>query len=674
MKTKLHHVLQLFIIVIICSCSGEKKAEISSPDGTIDIKFELQDGQPRYSVNKSGNPVILSSKMGFRFQNMPDFRGPYTIENEETREYDSTWTQVWGEKKTIREHYNHLIVTIKEQNNPGRKMLIHFKAFDDGIGFRYEMPKQEGVGKVNIAEELTEFALSGDHTSWWIPANEGYRYENLYRNTPVSHIDTVHTPVTMKVNDSLYLSIHEAALTDFASFVMHVSRENTLGTSLIGWKDGIKVKTSAPFVSPWRTIQIAEKPAGLINSYLILNLNEPNVIEDVSWIKPAKYMGIWWEMHIGVSSWGTTSEVKHGATTENAKKYIDFAAKHGIQGVLVEGWNTGWDDTWWKNGNVFSFTEPFTDYDLEGVTGYAKENGVEMIAHNETSAVISNYERQMKDAYKLYQELGIHYIKSGYVGDEFENGEPHHGQYAVNHFRKVVKIAAEYHINMNVHEPIKATGIRRTYPNMMTREGARGMEFNAWDKAGGNPPSHTCILPFTRLLGGPLDYTPGIFNILLPEKPGNRVNTTLAKQLALYVTIFSPLHMAADLPENYERYPDAFQFIKDVPVDWEDTKALNGEIGEYLTIARKDRNSQDWYIGSITNEKEREFSLKLDFLEPETNYTAQVYADGEKANWANNPLDIKIYNKNVNSNTNFTIKLAPGGGMAVRFIKETDSY
>jgi len=672
MKFKLHHVLHLFIIVIICSCSREKKAEISSPDETIYIKFELQEGQPHYAVNKSGNPVILSSKMGFRFQNMPDFKGPFVIEHVETHTYDSTWTQVWGEKKSIREHYNHLIVTLKEQNSQGRTMLIHFKAFDDGIGFRYEMPKQEGIDEVNIVEEYTEFVLSGDHDSWWIPANKGYRYENLYKNTPMNHIDTVHTPVTMKVNDSLYISIHEAALTNFASFVLHVPKENTLGTSLIGWKDSIKVKTSAPFVSPWRTVQIAEEPVGLINSYLILNLNEPNVIEDVSWIKPAKYMGIWWEMHIGVSSWGITSDVKHGATTKNAKKYIDFAARHGIQGVLVEGWNIGWDETWWENGYVFSFTEPFPDYDLEGVTGYAQKKGVEIIAHNETSAVISNYESQMEEAYKLYNNLGINYIKTGYVGDGFENGEPHHGQYAVNHFRKAVKTAAKHHINLNVHEPIKATGIRRTYPNMMTREGARGMEFNAWDKAGGNPPEHTCILPFTRLLGGPLDYTPGIFNIHLPEKPDNRVNTTLAKQLALYVAIYSPLHMAADLPENYEKYMDAFQFIKDVPVDWEDTKALNGEIGEYLTIARKDRNSEDWYLGSITNKTSRDISIKLDFLEPGSNYIAQVYADGEEAHWVTNPLDIKFYDKKVDSDTDFHITLAPGGGMAVRFIKETD--
>ncbi len=353
-------------------------------------------------------------------------------------------------------------------------------------------------------------------------------------------------------------------------------------------------------------------------------------------------------------------------------RYIDFAAKYGFDGVLAEGWNTGWDDTWWKNGDVFSFTESFDDFDMNEVTRYANEKGVEFIAHNETSANISNYEKQMEDAYKLYNQLGINYLKTGYVGGEFENGEDHHGQFAIRHFRNAVKTAAKYHINLNVHEPVKATGIRRTYPNMMTREGARGMEFNAWAKDGGNPPSHTCIIPFTRLLGGPMDYTPGIFDIMLPSAPNNRINTTLAKQLALYVTIYSPLHMASDLPENYGKNLDAFQFIIDVPVDWEDTKALNAEIGEYLTIARKDRNSEDWYLGSITNEKERDFSFKLDFLNPKTYYIAQIYADGKNADWETNPLDIKIYEEKVNSETDFNIKLAAGGGMAVRFKKIND--
>jgi alpha-glucosidase len=544
-------------------------------------------------------------------------------------------------------------------------MNIIFRLYDYGIGFRYEIPEQKNLKEFAIMDEETEFKLAGNHTAWWISAYRDNRYEYLYTKSSVNEMDTVHTPVTMKTDDSLYLTIHEAALVDYASMVICSDKKNGLKCDLVPWADGVKVYTKAPMKTPWRTIQIADKPGDLITSYLILNLNEPNKLGDVSYIKPGKYVGIWWGMHIGLNTW--SSGPKHGATTANAIKYIDFAAKYGFSGVLIEGWNQSWDGDWVQNGSIFNFTKPYPDFDIKKVTQYAASKGVKIIGHHETGADVENYGKQMDDAYKYYKSLGIDIVKSGYVGSRMNKKEWHHGQFGVNFYHKALLEAAKYQIMLVVHEPIKPTGERRTYPNMMSREGARGTEYDAWSSDGGNPPNHTTILPFTRLLGGPMDFTPGVFDIMIKEKPDNRANTTLAKQLAYYVVIYSPFQMACDLPENYENNPQPFQFIRDVPTDWEDTKVLNAEIGEYVTIVRKDRNSNDWYLGSITDEKSRNLLIDLNFLEKGKKYKAQIYADGASANWRNNPYQISISEIDVTSETKLKITLAAGGGQAIRF-------
>lgn len=453
-------------------------------------------------------------------------------------------------------------------------------------------------------------------------------------------------------------------------------KDGTLKIDLVPWSDGVKVKGSTPLRTPWRTIQIAENPGDLITCYLILNLNEPNRLEDVSWVKPGKYIGIWWGLHLGKYTWGPGP--KHGATTENAKRYIDFAAKYDIPMVLIEGWNEGWESDWVEHGERFKFTTPYEDFDIQEVTSYAAKKGVKIIGHHETGSAVKNYEEQIEAAFQFYKKLGIDAVKTGYAGHDpaikrFDDQgnviglEWHHGQYMVNHYRKVIETAARYQIMLNVHEPIKDTGERRTYPNMMTREGGRGQEYNAWSGDEGNPPEHTVILPYTRILAGPFDYTPGIVNLFFKEyKPHIRVKNTLAKELALYVVLYSPLQMVADLPENYEKNLSAFQFLLDVPVDWQDTKVLNSEIGKYITIARKDRNSNDWYLGSITNEHGRIFDVPLTFLDPHKTYVAEIYADGVNADWLDNPLSLDIYKVMVNSNTILKLRLANGGGQAIR--------
>ncbi|MEJ2503419.1 MAG: glycoside hydrolase family 97 catalytic domain-containing protein, partial [Gemmatimonadota bacterium] len=464
----------------------------------------------------------------------------------------------------------------------------------------------------------------------------------------------------------------EADLVDYGAMDLEGTNTRTLETTLAAWADGVKVRGSAPFVSPWRTIEMADRAEDLQPSTIALNLNPPSRIEDTSWIEPMKYVGIWWGMHIRTETW--ESGPRHGATTANAKRYIDFAAENGIGGLLVEGWNIGWDGDWIQNADLFSFTEPYPDYDLEEVAAYAEANGVELIGHNETSMGIRNYESQIDDAFALYERLGINAIKTGYVGDKTAEGHDHHGQYMVNHWRRVIEKAAEHRIMVNAHEPIKDTGERRTWPNMMTREGARGSEYDAWGGEGGNPPEHATILFFTRLHSGPMDYTPGIFDVLLasaldPEGPReptqSRPRTTLAKQLAFYVVLYSPLQMAADLPENYEGEP-AFQFIRDVPVDWETTEVLEGKIGDYVVVARQERDGDAWYVGAITDEEPRTFEVPLDFLTPGRSYVAEIYADGEGAHWLTDPLPVEISERAVDATTTLTVELAPGGGQAIR--------
>lgn len=474
-------------------------------------------------------------------------------------------------------------------------------------------------------------------------------------------MDTVHTPLTMETEDGLYLSIHEAALTDYASMTLYCTDSTKLNCVLMPWANGDKVYAKVPLETPWRTIQIADEPGALITSYLILNLNEPNKIGDVSYIKPGKYIGIWWGMHVGEYTWPMGP--KHGATTKNTMKYIDFAAKHRFSGVLVEGWNEFWEN--WD----FNFTQPYPDFDIKKITDYAASKGVKLIGHHETGGNVENYGSQIDSAYKFYKSYGVDIIKSGYVGGRLNGKEWHHGQFGVNFYHSALMKAADNQIVLVAHEPIKATGKRRTYPNMASREGARGQEFNAWSADGGNPPSHDVILPFTRLLGGPMDFTPGVFDIMIKQKPDNRVNTTLAKQLALYVTIYSPYQMACDLPENYEANLPAFQFIRDVVTDWEDTRVLNAQIGEYYTVVRKARNSDEWFLGSITNENAREFEIDLNFLEAGKKYKAQIYADAPDCDWETNPTAIEITEKEVDNNIKLVIKLAKGGGQAIRFFK-----
>lgn len=679
MQTIVPQILTVFILIGPCQASVDR-IKVSSPNGEIIVTFMLNGGVPHYQVSHSGKDVIKTSKLGFTFKDAAPLHRNLTLVESKQTTFDETWVQPWGEVKEIRNHYNELLVQLEETTEAPRKMNLVFRVYDYGIGFRYELPEQDHLKSVQITDEKTEFNLAGDHKAWWIKAYQWNRYEYLFQSSSVSEMDTVHTPLTMETEDGLFLSIHEAALTDYSSMTLARTKGTALECDLVPWSDGTKVKTETPFVTPWRTIQIAETAGDLITSYLILNLNEPNKLGDVSWIKPGKYVGIWWGMHLGTYTWA--SGEKHGATTANAKRYIDFAAKHGFPGVLIEGWNIGWDGDWLKNADLFNFTTPYDDFDMDFLSSYAASKGVKIIGHHETSTGIANYERQVDDAFRYYLSHGINTIKTGYVGHGQEiipvgdtSGalEWHHGQYMVRHYRENVERAARNKIMLNVHEPIKATGIRRTYPNMMTREGARGQEYNAWGKEGGNPPEHTTILPFTRLLSGPFDLTPGIFDLTFEEvnKPNNRVKTTLAKQLAHYVVIYSPLHMAADLVENYENQP-AFQFIEDVPTDWQDTKVLHAQIGDFVTIVRKDRNSNDWYLGSITDEDPRMLEASLSFLDADQKYIAEIYADKPNTDWKTNPLAIDISEVLVDHNTVLEIKLAPGGGQAIRFRPATD--
>jgi alpha-glucosidase len=653
---------------------------VTSPDGKIKVTFDvLEGGKPVYSVMVGEKLVVAPSRLGFTLSDNVSLAENFRILDTSTNSVDTTWTQVWGEEKEIRDHHNELAVMLQKADD-SQLLKVIFRVFDGGLGFRYEIPKLGSASDIKIMDEHTEFALTGNHRCWWIPAFDHNRYEYTYRDTPLQETDRVHTPITFQTAEGLYLSIHEAALTDFSSMALKRTSGNTYKADLFPWSDGVLVRGELPMKSPWRTLQIADTPGGLITDYLILNLNEPSKIKDTSWIKPGKYVGIWWEMHIRVSTWHSGD--KHGATTENTKKYIDFAAKNGFAGVLVEGWNLGWDGNWIENGDKFDFTTPYPDYDLKYLAEYAKEKGVSLIGHHETGGGIDNYERQLEDAYTLLEKLGIKAVKSGYVEHGCniertdENGERvkewHHGQYMVRHYRKVVEMAAKHHVMLNVHEPIKATGIRRTWPNMMAREGAKGQEFNAWGGLDNhNAPDHTTILPFTRLLGGPMDFTPGVFNLTFhgPDAD-NRVRTTLAKQLALYVVLYSPLQMACDLPENYEARPRPFQFIKDVPADWATTRVLDAAIGDHITIVRQDRNSDDWYLGSITDENPRTIEITLDFLDPDRTYLAEIYRDGDDADWKSNPYPIEIEKQKVTQMSKLTLKLAPGGGTAIRFVAQ----
>ena len=668
--------IPLFVLLSSAAAHAAPGPRVASPDGTIVVELATDnDGRPAYAVSRKGQPVIASSRLGFLLLDAPKFERNIEIVQPRTRTFDETWEQPWGERRLIRNHYNELTVTLKEKAKPFRSFDVVFRVFDDGVGFRYRFPKQPGLEQVKISEELTEFSLARDATAWWIPAGEWNREEYLYHRTPVQQVGDAQTPITFRFEDGTHLSIHEAALVDYSGMNLTRVEDRKLKADLTPGIGEGKVVRAAPFDTPWRTLLLSDDAAGLAMSSLTLNLNEPNALGDVSWVKPMKYVGVWWEMHLDLKSWA--SGPKHGATNDNVRKHIDFAAKHGFGGVLVEGWNVGWDGDWFGNGEDFSFTQSYPDFDLEALSRYARSKGVVLIGHHETSGNAAHYEEQMGDAFDLYQRVGVPAVKTGYVADASQakvtgaDGKRHYawheGQDMARHHLKVVTEAAKRHIAVNPHEPIKDSGLRRTYPNWITREGARGMEFSAWGQPG-NPPEHEANLVFTRLLAGPMDYTPGIFGMKTRSTDG--IATTWAKQLSLYVVIYSPLQMAADLLENYEKNPAPFQFIKDVPVDWDDTRVLNGEVGDYVTIARKERGGDNWYLGALTDEDGRTLSVPLTFLDEGRRYTAQIYRDGDTAHWKTAPQDIVIEERSVARGDTLTLKLAPGGGQAIRFVAQ----
>ncbi|NVJ69878.1 MAG: glycoside hydrolase family 97 protein [Alphaproteobacteria bacterium] len=646
---------------------------VSSPDGSLKATLDSGADGLVYRVEKNGVPVIENSELGFVFRKAAPFGKGLKIAQTETTSFDDTWEQPWGERQFVRNHYNELKAVVKENGADGRAVTIVFRVYDDGLGFRY-VGGDDAFGEAEIMDELTEFTFAEPATAWWIPSREHNRYEYIYQETPLADVTIAHTPITMRTKSGLYVSLHEAALLDYSGMSLLKKEGRTFEADLSPWADGAKVKLAGAFKTPWRTLQISDEATGLLDSSLILNLNEPNRLGDVSWVEPGKYVGIWWGMHLALNTWG--SGPKHGATTEETKKYLDFASKYGFKGVLVEGWNEGWDGDWFNNWNLMNFTTPYPDFNFPELAEYARERGVRIIGHHETSGGVTNYENQLEDAFDLYEKMGVRQVKTGYVADageiaREEDGkvfqEWHDGQYMSRHHEKVLIEAAKRKISINSHEPIKDTGLRRTYPNWISREGARGMEYNAWGSPP-NPPSHTAIIPFTRMLSGPMDFTPGIFDLLYEkEQPDNRVQTTLTKQLALYVVLYSPIQMAADLPHNYEARMDAFQFIRDVPTDWSESHALTGDIGKHATFARKERGGNDWYLGSVTNEEARTLTVSLDFLDEGKRYEAQIYRDGDDADWDTNPYSMVIEKKLVSASDTMKLKMAAGGGIAIRF-------
>ncbi|MFK5959244.1 MAG: glycoside hydrolase family 97 protein [Lutibacter sp.] len=686
MKTLKITIFVISIFLFSCSKGNKLGTKIASPNKAIEVVFNVTEkGEATYTVSFKNNEVIKTSTLGFNLKGAPSLKRDFKLINTKKSSFNEVWEMPWGEQTKVKNNYNQLKIKLQETSELKRKLNLTFRVYNDGIGFRYEFPQQKNISEVFITEEKTTFNLTDDHKVWWIPGDWDI-YEHLYNTTLFSKIDAkskanrhdlaqtsipenaVNTPVTMKTKSGLYLSFHEASLVNYSGMTLKVDTVNfTMTSNLVGSNNlDYKVKRTIPFHTPWRTIQIVEKASDLIASNLIVNLNEPNKLEDISWFRPTKYTGIWWEMHLGKSYWDMASG-KHGATTKNAKAFIDFSAKNNIGAVLVEGWNTGWEH--WigfeDREGVFDFVTPYSDYDLQEVVRYGKEKGVEIIMHHETSAATETYEKQQDTAYALMKSLGIHVVKTGYVGKILPKGEYHHGQYMVNQYNNAVKKAAKYQIAINAHEPIKATGLRRTYPNTISREGLRGQEFNAWSSDGGNPPEHLTIVAFTRMLAGPIDYTPGIFDIKFDSwKKDNQVNTTIAQQLALYVVIYSPVQMAADLIENYEGN-SALQFIRDVGVDWQQTNVLNGEVGDFVTIARKERNSENWFVGGITDENSRRMNINFDFLSKNIVYNATIYEDGKDAHWDKNPTAINIRKIEISSQSKINIKLAPGGGFAI---------
>ena len=720
--------MKKIIFLILLFAASVSAQNVTSPNGNLSLNFKLSpSGEPVYQLSYKNKPVIKESKMGFELKDLPELKSGFKIVDTRTDAKNETWEQVWGEVKTVRNNYKELAVTLEQviivdedgvvypnaeiltQNHKTtakkltRKIIIRFRVFDDGLGFRYEFPVQNDLKYFTVNEEKTEFNLTGDHKTFWIPGDYDSN-EYAYNTTKLSEIDAtkgkldtaisvksifadnaVQTPLMMKTADGLYINFHEAALVNYPAMYMLVDRQTFAMTSHLAPNAvGSAAFLQTPAKTPWRTIIVSDKATDILASKMILNLNEPNKIKDTSWIKPQKFVGVWWEMFNGKGTWNYADvnnvkidetdwkslkpNGKHAANTANVKKYIDFAAANSIDSVLVEGWDIGWEDWFgaWKE-NVFDFVTPYPDFNVDELHKYAASKGVKIIMHHETSGSATNYERRLDEAFRFMKANGYDAVKTGYVGKIIPRGEVHDGQWMVNHYVHVVDTAAKYRIMIDSHEPVRPTGLQRTYPNWLAAEAARGTEFEAFSDAG-NPPEHQTILPFTRLMGGPMDFTPGIFEIRLnyvdPNKT-NRVHTTLAKQLALYVTMYSPLQMAADMPENYAKRMDAFQFIKDVAVDWDDSKILEAEPGDYITIARKAKNKNDWFIGAITDENSRSTNVNLDFLDAGKQYAATIYADAKDADWDKNPMAYEIKSYLVNNKTALRIALANGGGAAV---------
>ena len=655
---------------------AEQVAQATSPDGRIVVQLELNgEGRLAYRVLRDGKPLVADSRLGFIFRNGRQLLRNLQIEKQVARSSDSTWEQPWGERRYVRDHYNELRATFVEKDHDKRRFDMVFRVFDDGVGFRYDVPAQPKLAEAQIVQELTEFAIARPATAWWIPAFEWNREEYLYHRTPLAEVGVAQTPITLRTSDGVHVSIHEAALVNYAGMNLMRGDSGALRAILTPGSGVAPVVRKTPFATPWRTIAISDRAGGLVESNLILNLNEPNKLGDVSWFKPHKYVGVWWSLHLDKETWATGP--KHGATTANTKRYIDFAAANGFRGVLVEGWNVGWDGDWFANGWDFDFRKPTPDYDLQGLAKYATSKGVHLVGHHETGCAVSHYERQMDEAFALFDTFGIDAVKTGYVCDagqierqDAANGpvlrEWHEGQWMSNHHLRVVQAAAKHRVVINAHEPIKDTGLRRTYPNWISREGARGQEFNAWGEPP-NPPEHEVTLVYTRLLAGPMDYTPGV--VSLTGKNGLEIQSTLARQLALYVALYSPIQMAADLPEHYAARPEAFQFIKDVAVDWDESRVLAGEVGEFVAIARKQRGGGEWFIGAINDRNARDLKLALDFLEAGKRYRAEVYRDGVGAGWkGESRFRFVRETREVTRGDAMQLWLAGGGGAAVRFV------
>ena len=688
-------------IFTIMSCYSNET--LTSPDGEVKLQVYLKQGVPYYQVSFKDSPVIKPSKLGLKLKDDSGFMDGFTLGQVTRSTFDHTWEPVWGEESEIRNHYNEMAVTLNQESKD-RHIVVRFRVFDDGVGFRYEFPNQKNLNYFVVTDECTEFAMTGDHTAFWIPGDydtQEYDYiesklSEIGKESKLLHYDNasmtrfsdtgVQTALLMKTDAGLYITLHEAALLDYSCMNLNLNEENLTFTS---WLTpdvlGNKCYLQTDCVSPWRTILVTDNGADLLESRMTLNLNEPCAIEDTSWIKPVKYMGVWWEMITGKSSWAytdlpnvkigetdftkTKNNGRHAANNENVKRYIDFASKYGFDQLLVEGWNVGWED-WFGHSKdyVFDFLTPYPDFDPQELQKYAKDKDMKLMMHHETSGSARNYERHMDKAYQFMVDNGYNSVKSGYVGNIIPRGEYHYGQWMVNHYQYAIEKAAEYHIMVNAHEAVRPTGICRTYPNLIGNEAARGTEYQAF---GGSKPHHVTILPFTRLNGGPMDYTPGIFNMDLSSFAPNssKVNSTLANQLALFITMYSPLQMAADMPEHYEKYIDAFQFIVDVPVEWAESKYLLAEPGDYIVIARKDKNSNNWFVGGVNDENPRTVDFDLDFLEDGKKYTATIYADSKDAHYAENPESYVITTKKVTSKSDLKIMMASGGGFAISIIE-----